>query len=152
MTASYRCSSCKREGLPPSDFPAGEKSVLAGRRVHAWCKRCQLNSTKRWRRENRPRLRTYAINRYHEKREDLKRNYGIDKSDYDDILTKQGGRCAICRSSSPGRKSARNFCVDHDHETQRVRGLLCNDCNVGISRLKEDPAVLLNAIEYLTAL
>jgi len=56
----------------------------------------------------------------------LKRRYGITPEQYDLMLERQGGGCAICgRLPKPGRRLA----VDHDHATKRVRGLLCFQCN-----------------------
>jgi hypothetical protein len=55
----------------------------------------------------------------------LKRRYGITPEQYQKMLDRQGGICAIC-----GRppKTLR-LSVDHDHRTGRVRGLLCYQCN-----------------------
>lgn len=56
------------------------------------------------------------------------RRYGISLEKYEAMLAEQSGRCALCRTSDPGRGN-RRWCVDHDPETGRVRGLLCMDCN-----------------------
>lgn len=56
----------------------------------------------------------------------------------------QGGRCAICKQ--PSEKSLH---LDHCHETQRLRGLLCRDCNLGLGFFKDDPKRLQEAIDYL---
>jgi predicted HNH restriction endonuclease len=58
----------------------------------------------------------------------LKRTYGMTTEEYDTMLNAQGGRCAIC-GESPLR---RRLHVDHDHETGRVRGLLCSRCNTAL--------------------
>jgi hypothetical protein len=73
------------------------------------------------------------------------RNYGLTEEDYQALLDRSGGLCEICRDplDSPN--------VDHCHATGRVRGLLCRACNTGIGHLKDDPAVLLAALNYLTA-
>jgi hypothetical protein len=54
---------------------------------------------------------------------------GITPEDYAKLITAQEGRCALCRSADPGRRS---WCIDHDHETQEVRGLLCWKCNLAL--------------------
>jgi Recombination endonuclease VII len=77
----------------------------------------------------------------------LKRLYGISAAEYDALLAKQGGVCAICR-----KHSKRRLCVDHCHLTGTVRGLLCDRCNVGLGYLKEDQASLVAALAYLGAL
>lgn len=62
------------------------------------------------------------------------------------MFLEQGNRCAICRSSSPGVK---DWCVDHDHETGKVRGILCNNCNGALGLFKDDPDVMELAAEYI---
>ena len=57
----------------------------------------------------------------------------------------QGGVCAICGAVPPEDGS---FHVDHDHETGRVRGLLCVRCNIGLGQLGDDVEVLSGAIGY----
>ena len=58
---------------------------------------------------------------------------------------KQQAQCAICGDVFCG-----NDHIDHDHDTNELRGLLCNLCNVGIGALKDSPEVCLKANEYLT--
>jgi len=58
------------------------------------------------------------------------------------IEQEQKGRCVICQEELP-------LCIDHDHETGKVRGLLCRLCNAGIGMLRESPEVLRRAIAYL---
>ena len=83
------------------------------------------------------------------RKEALTENYGIDEEEYNKILEKQVGLCAICGSDSPRRKGSKNFAVDHNHTTMEVRGLLCHPCNVMIGLAKDDIEVLEKAIEYL---
>tara|TARA_R100001509_G_scaffold163368_1_gene137652 strand:- start:1240 stop:1761 length:522 start_codon:yes stop_codon:yes gene_type:complete len=80
-------------------------------------------------------------------REDnLKHRYGIDQEEYDAILKTQGNKCKICNTKHTGHKP---LCVDHCHNSTRVRGLLCKKCNASLGLLKEDPKILVNAILYL---
>jgi hypothetical protein len=65
---------------------------------------------------------------------------------YEQLFSKQGGVCCICKRPPPAN---RNLCVDHDHGTGAVRGLLCVPCNSGIGKLKDDVVLLERAIEYL---
>ena len=74
----------------------------------------------------------------------LKRKYGLTRSEFDALYAKQKGRCAIC-----GCKPERPLHVDHDHRTKAVRGLLCGDCNTGIGLLRESLQTLKNALAYL---
>lgn len=77
------------------------------------------------------------------------KKYGITIEDRDLILAKQDSKCAICKSPHPNRKNTRNFCVDHNHETGKVRGLLCQSCNRGLGLLKDSKEILLRAVRYL---
>lgn len=74
------------------------------------------------------------------------RKYGITPADYEALLEKQGGVCAICKGP-PIYDTV--FCVDHDHATDEVRGLLCRKCNAGIGQLRDDPVIVKAALEYL---
>lgn len=74
------------------------------------------------------------------------RKYGLDKQDFIDLMSKQGGCCAICgQPPAKGRK----LHVDHDHDTGKVRALLCRLCNVGIGHFRHDPALLSRARLYI---
>ena len=75
----------------------------------------------------------------------LRHAYGITLDDYDRMLEEQGGECAIC-GKHPTKK---RLCVDHDHQTNKVRGLLCEKCNWGIGQFNDTVVLLRNAIEYL---
>jgi Recombination endonuclease VII len=78
---------------------------------------------------------------------DLRKNFGITLEQYNDLLTAQDGRCAICHRH--GDWTGRRLAVDHNHATGKVRGLLCGSCNRGIGFLDEDIKVLEGAIAYL---
>ena len=72
--------------------------------------------------------------------------YNLTKEQYDKLLELQSGGCAICKQEC---KSEQRLSIDHNHDTNEVRGLLCKSCNAGIGQFKEDEDLLLNAIEYL---
>lgn len=73
--------------------------------------------------------------------------YGITIEERDRILAEQGGACAICLSSDP--RSTKGWHVDHDHKTGKVRGVLCNPCNVLLGNAREEIQVLEQAAKYL---
>lgn len=78
--------------------------------------------------------------------------YGLTVEEYDRMFDAQKGRCAVCggESANSGRaRSNMSFCVDHDHVTGHVRGLLCHTCNRGIGMLNDDPNVLESAARYI---
>ncbi|HEX2193006.1 MAG TPA: endonuclease VII domain-containing protein [Acidimicrobiales bacterium] len=162
-----RCRICN-ELKPLSDFyrAAGTRD---GHRTE--CKQCNLAQqheryladperakarVKRWQQENADRVNAYWRERRQEpevKRRDraghLWRKFGITIAEYDAMLAAQGGVCAVCkRPPTPGI----SLHVDHDHETGRIRGLLCFRCNNALGDLEDDPALLRAAARYLEAL
>ena len=86
----------------------------------------------------------YQKGRPRKQRPWIDRTYGLSEDDWQRLFNEQGGLCAVCREAPA-------TCVDHDHETGRVRGLLCRTCNLGIGHLKDDPERLESAARYLRA-
>lgn len=80
----------------------------------------------------------------------LRQRYGITQHDYVQMLANQRGECAICAQTKPSGKY-NVFAVDHNHETGKVRGLLCNQCNLGVENLERllRLNVLQRAIRYV---
>ena len=74
----------------------------------------------------------------------LKHRYSFTREGYDSLLKSQQGRCAICLKMT----SPRGLGVDHDHQTGRVRGLLCDGCNTKLAAL-ENYRWRINAEKYL---
>lgn len=75
----------------------------------------------------------------------LKRYFGITLEQYEEMFIKQNGVCALC-----GMKPQKPLSVDHCHTTNRVRGLLCQPCNMALGLLKDNIKTLQNAINYLS--
>src|SRR3990167_41040 len=73
----------------------------------------------------------------------LATKYGLTPEQFDALLLAQGNACAICSSR---RKT---MCVDHDHSTGEVRGILCRSCNAMLGQVKDSTARLARAIQYL---
>jgi hypothetical protein len=76
------------------------------------------------------------------------RLYRLTTADFDAMLAAQGGVCAIC-GTTDWRGKGNRPCVDHDHATGAVRGILCTNCNNGLGRFADDPARLRAAVAYL---
>jgi hypothetical protein len=95
-----------------------------------------------------PKQREYR-RRHIEREQDcqLQRHYGLSLAEYDDMLESQDNGCAIC--GKPPEENGKRLSVDHDHETGKVRGLLCNCCNRGLGIFHDDIALMRDAIEYL---
>jgi hypothetical protein len=102
---------------------------------------------KEYRRLNKDRARQLAKIRYAKRGrgKHLQQSYGITQEQYDDVLLKQGGVCAICERS-PNKVV---FHVDHSHETGAFRGLLCGSCNKALGMLKDDSEILIRASNYI---
>lgn len=73
--------------------------------------------------------------------------YGLTKAELE-LLLKQHATCAICQTDHWGKKGP---CVDHDHATGKIRGILCGSCNQGLGRFSDDPTRLRAAAAYLEA-
>lgn len=82
---------------------------------------------------------------------DLKRSYGIDLEFYENMFKEQNGCCKICNKhiNELNQKHKKNLCVDHNHETMKIRGLLCDKCNRGLGLFCDNEDLLLKAINYL---
>lgn len=92
------------------------------------------------------------FDRIDRKRRELKAKYGITLEEYHTILNNQEGKCAICLGEIKVKykdKKETFFCVDHDHVTGYVRGLLCVQCNAALGQFKENVENLERAIKYL---
>lgn len=89
---------------------------------------------RRWRAANPKKVRAQTV----------RAKYGLELVDIENLLTKQGGVCAICSRARPD-------CVDHSHVTGRVRGVLCRPCNVALGQFDDDQHVLAAAAEYIEA-
>lgn len=94
-------------------------------------------AAREWRRANPDKARA-------KDRRDKLGQYGLTAADFAARFESQGGCCAIC-----GEVLSADPCIDHDHNTGKVRGLLCRSCNSGIGLLKESPDVLRAAIDYV---
>lgn len=110
------------------------KPVEAFGRRQSQCQSCQTDYMREYRKAGRHRNGEYL------------RRYGISLEVYETMLSAQGGVCAAC-----GNKPlpARVLCVDHCHDTGRVRGLLCDPCNKASGLVRDDPTRLRAIADYL---
>jgi|TARA_R110000822_G_scaffold108650_1_gene238211 hypothetical protein len=77
----------------------------------------------------------------------MRKQYGISTEQFAELLEFQGGGCAIC--AKPIENIRRRMNIDHDHETNKVRGILCTGCNTGIGHLGDNTEGLKRALYYL---
>jgi Recombination endonuclease VII len=111
-----------------------------------------LKKNGRYRRRNRKKLNEQkriqwqtdpdAQKRHRERR--LMAKYGLLPGEYDRMLAKQNGVCKFCKRSGRPR-----LAVDHCHDTNKVRWLLCTKCNIGLGHFNDDPDLLRVAADCL---
>jgi hypothetical protein len=77
----------------------------------------------------------------------IRKQYGISMRQFTGLLAAQGGGCAICKK--PMETIRRRMNIDHCHDTNEVRGILCSGCNTGLGHLGDNIAGLQRAIAYL---
>lgn len=78
----------------------------------------------------------------------LRKTYGITLAERDAMWAAQGGVCAICHQKPTGGRGDGIY-VDHDHETNKIRGLLCGQCNCLLGYARDNVLTLESAIRYL---
>ena len=78
----------------------------------------------------------------------LQASTGLTLEAFNELLAQQDNKCAICGLESESDRFGRLH-VDHCHETNHIRGLLCHRCNTALGLLKDNPKLLLAAIDYL---
>jgi len=108
--------------------------------IQAYCKECH---------NAKMRLKDNSLTN---RKSSLKKTYGITIEQYNVMFAYQNGCCAICNKHilEIDQKRKKNLCVDHNHETGEIRGLLCDKCNRGIGLLQDNPDILLSAYRYLS--
>ncbi len=169
------CTKCKQEKPESEFYKRNGKCVSACRSCtnEYWKRHYQANKeivqhrVYKYKTEHQEQSRDYYAQYYADNREklnaykakwskdnpmkalniSLKRRFGISRLDYESMLASQEGRCAICGSSDP--RIGNCFCVDHDHKTGKIRGLLCRHCNSLIGFARDEQVVLERAIVYL---
>lgn len=93
--------------------------------------------------------KTYNLMNQNVHRKRTLKKFGITLDDYCKMLEDQNGQCAICGTNRQPKKA---LCVDHDHDTGEIRGLLCMKCNVALGLMDNNIESLQNAINYLRKL
>jgi hypothetical protein len=126
------CPKCKKE-KEISEFNKDKHTAFG---IAIYCRKC--NKTK-------ANVRYKNFKSEHRNTQ-LKSDYNITLDEYNEMLTKQNNGCVICGKTINGK---RKMCVDHDHKTGKVRGLLCSQCNWGLGHFKDDVDLLEKAIKYL---
>ena len=158
MAAESKCCAKCKGTKPITDF-----YIDKSRGARPWCKACDLEANRKQRQQPdykakkreqqaryyaRPEVkaRVLARSKKYRRKSYLKYKFGLAPEDIDTMKVAQSSRCAIC-----GEVFKKSPCIDHNHETGQVRGLLCNGCNLGLGLFKDDAQTLTNASQYLTS-
>jgi len=161
VDGKIRCAACREwketNLFPPSSVSAGNgscKPCNAARSAAARAKNPdKFNATSRKWYENNRAIHAERVRKWTDANKGrlfgnhLRRTYGITLEEYNSLIERQGGGCGICGSTQDMRKL--RFAVDHCHETGKVRGVLCQQCNRALGVLGDGIAGLMKAIEYL---
>lgn len=149
-----KCSSCEEDKDSELFFPVRKNGKVSISEICISCRDEKLSA-----RKNRIDDRRYK--KYPKKRTDseiyaslrrdgyyLKRKYGIDSDFFEKLMIDQDGVCAICGGENPNGQVLH---VDHDHDSRKVRGLLCRKCNMALGFFGDRIDLMARAIEYLSA-
>ena len=126
------------------------------------CKECRRKKNKEWREANPEKVKQKNAKNAAKRKEyyqsdtgirssrncHLKRMYGITLEQYEAMSEAQDHKCDICGNPEMNNKN-KVLCVDHNHNTGEIRGLLCGNCNVGIGNLQDNIELLKKSIIYL---
>jgi len=142
------CTKCKTE-KPIEDFTR-DKSRRDGR--FPQCKVCKAGVDQKQYAKNASKRKALSKIHYDNNKDahacrTLQRKYGISLEEYEELHKKQDGQCRICDTTA--EENGRRLAVDHNHKTGEVRGLLCDQCNVGLGKFKDSPTRLRAALNYL---
>lgn len=134
------CPKCEKE-KSISGF-GKNKSRIDGLQYH--CLSCCAEYGRNYRKKNPDKVRKWS------RKNELRRDFGLEPKDYDKMFVAQNGLCAICYNpeSAVINGKIKKLAVDHNHRTGQIRGLLCQRCNVKLAHV-EDIEFVIRAKEYL---
>jgi hypothetical protein len=124
------CPKCEQE-KSLAEFH-NDKYTMTGKAIY--CRECNKKKSKE----------RYSSNKEKVSIQRIKKKFGISQDDYLKLFNDQDGKCKICEV--PKKK----LVVDHCHTTQKIRGLLCSSCNLGLGHFKDSINALDAAIRYLS--
>lgn len=150
------CPKCKQQ--KETEGFGKDKSTSDG--LRCWCKVCNNKKSSDYQKKNRAYITKYQkewskqnpdkVRKYH-----VKGIYKLGWDTYNSMYFEQAGKCKLCdteiQPSNDGLSNARvrTGAIDHCHETGRVRGILCHNCNKGLGHFKDSTELLARAINYL---
>ena len=132
-----RCRICNVELTDENWYPSCK------RHYKYICKICHNKQTNQYLKKSReihPEKARQRDKKYH-----IFKKYGITIQEVLNMLQAQGNKCAICGKPL----TINDACIDHDHKTGKVRGILCRECNWGLGNFRDNPTFCRNAAKYL---
>lgn len=146
------CIKCKTDFPATSEYFARSKRFKCG--LYCYCKNCCRELNRSYQIKSKDKIRAYRLNYINENRERIREQvasytlrtvskrrsriltkvYGLSEDQIMSMMNSQGGCCGVCGGSLVYPESGTNYHIDHDHSTGKVRGLLCNGCNVQVER------------------
>jgi hypothetical protein len=135
-TQNRECRKCQSTYPATPEFFAISRTRRDG--LTTKCKDCMRSESKEWRQRQDKEKMALLMRKWHLKR------YGLTIEQYDQLVEQQGSKCAICQ-----RLIDSTLVVDHDHDTNLVRGLLCDTCNRALGLFGDDYGNLYRAAQYL---
>lgn len=116
-----------------------------------YCIECQCSASRDWHARNPDAVKRNNESQRH--RDWKLQQFGLTSSSLKQMLEEQSGVCAICEKpetrTDPRNGQINSLAIDHDHNTGRVRGLLCGSCNTGLGLLGDNEQAVQRAIDYL---
>lgn len=131
------CKKCNIE----KDIKDFGKRKHTGDGLETSCRRCYQKRTDEWKAAN-PEKRYKSTFK-----SALKRKFSLTLEQYQEMLDKQLCSCALCFKIK--KKEDKALAVDHCHDTGKIRGLLCSECNLMLGLAKDNKETLKRALEYL---
>lgn len=152
----------KKIGILPKGKVLKEKRELALKKGNFICSKCNLEKPLEEFANNAASLKLSNCSgackmciKYAMKFSKIKSQYNLTKEQFLNMFEYQKGKCKICNidmeTFSFDNNKFNTLCIDHCHNTGKVRGFLCNNCNRALGLLKDDPNVLLSAYKYILA-
>ena len=163
MATQKKCNKCNKEKSLDSFYK--DKNGKNGRR--SACIECDVKKAKKWNSSNKEAHAGHERKHRTNNKDDVKANkakyvknnpknvkesqlkvkYNMTLAQFEEMSKHQNDACAIC--NTPKSQLIRDLCVDHNHITNKVRGLLCDPCNKALGFIRDNPKVAIKMAEYL---